>query len=75
MSLVLASSSGGGGLVLALVLGVAYFLPSIVAVHRGVPSQGSVMVVNLFLGWTLIGWVVALAMAARSVPQSQQLDA
>ena len=24
--------------------------------------------VNFFLGWTLIGWVVALAMAIRSVP-------
>jgi hypothetical protein len=32
-----------------------------------------VIVVNVFLGWTLIGWVVALAMAARSVPTS--LDA
>jgi hypothetical protein len=24
-------------------------------------------VINLFLGWTLIGWIVALAMAAKTV--------
>lgn len=48
-------------LVLAL-----YFLPSIVAVARKVTHQGSVVVINLFLGWTFIGWVVALAMASRT---------
>jgi hypothetical protein len=31
-----------------------------------VPNLGSVAVINTFLGWTFIGWVVALAMAARS---------
>lgn len=46
-----------------------YFMPTIVAVQRGVRNQGSVMILNLFLGWTLVGWVVALAMAARSVEQ------
>ncbi|MFD7431959.1 superinfection immunity protein [Streptomyces sp. NPDC059818] len=43
-----------------------YFVPTIVAFTRGVPNKGSVLVVNLFLGWTLVGWVVSLAMAARS---------
>ena len=50
------------------VIGFFYFLPSLLAFHRKVPSPGSVIVINLFLGWTFIGWVVALAMAARSVP-------
>lgn len=44
---------------------VAYFLPAIVAARRNVPSVGSVVVINLLLGWTLIGWAVALAMAFR----------
>jgi len=30
--------------------------------------MGSVLVINLFLGWTFIGWVVAMAIAARSRP-------
>lgn len=58
----LASSSGAGGVVL---IGF-YFLPTIVAFTRKVTDRGSVVVINLFLGWTLIGWVVALAMACRS---------
>jgi hypothetical protein len=49
-----------------LVVLVLYFLPSIVAVARKVTHQGSVIVINLFLGWTFIGWVVALAMACRT---------
>lgn len=64
----LASSSGGGGAAVFLVIIVigAYFLPIIVAVARKVTNQGSVAVINFFLGWTLIGWVVALAMACRT---------
>ncbi len=43
-----------------------YFLPAVVAVTRKVRHQGSVVVINVFLGWTFIGWVVALAMACRT---------
>lgn len=47
---------------LALFL-IAYLLPTWVA-PRG--RRGSVFVLNLFLGWTLIGWVIALFMAIRA---------
>jgi T4 superinfection immunity protein len=63
----LASSSGGAGLVALIIVALLYFLPLIIAVSRGVRNQGSVAVINVFLGWTLIGWIVALAMAARTV--------
>jgi hypothetical protein len=66
---VLASSSGAGGaavLLLVIIAIGAYFLPTIVAVVRKVTNQGSVAVINFFLGWTLVGWVVALAMACRT---------
>jgi hypothetical protein len=49
-----------------LIVLVLYFLPSVVAVARKVTHQGSVVVINLFLGWTFIGWVVALAVACRT---------
>lgn len=45
---------------------VAYFTPAIVASRRRVTNAGSVFVVDLFLGWTVIGWIVALAMALRT---------
>ena len=62
------SGSGGGGAAVffAIVVLGFYFLPTIVAVVRKVTNQGSVAVINFFLGWTLIGWVVALAMACRT---------
>ena len=41
---------------------VLYFLPAIVAAVRRA-HIGPVIVVNLLLGWTFLGWVVALAMA------------
>ena len=53
------------GLVLLAGIVAAYFLPAFIASRRKVPHSGSVVVVNIFLGWTLVGWVVALAMACR----------
>jgi hypothetical protein len=58
-----------GGVFAMLLLLAAYFLPTLVAAARSVPNLGSVAVVNVFLGWTFVGWVVALAMACRSRPQ------
>lgn len=46
--------------------GVLYFLPWIVAANRRLPNVGSVAVINILLGWSVIGWVVALAMACGS---------
>ena len=65
-----------------LLLGVGvlvYFLPSMVAWGRDTPNRNSVLVINLFLGWTLIGWVVAMAMAvsqadAKKPSTVEQLD-
>jgi hypothetical protein len=67
---VLASgSSAGAGVFLVLIGLFFYFIPTVVAAARHVPNVGSVAVINIFLGWTFIGWIVALAMAARSGAQ------
>lgn len=51
-------------LVLSIVFWI-YMAPSGVAFIRKVPSPWSIVVINALLGWTLIGWAVALAMAVR----------
>jgi hypothetical protein len=61
-------ASGGAAGIGILILIALYFLPTIVAASRKVVNLGSVVVINLFLGWTLVGWVVALAMAVRTKP-------
>lgn len=40
-----------------------YCAPSYFAHKRNVKNFGSIVVLNLFFGWTLIGWVIAMAMA------------
>ncbi|HVV28347.1 MAG TPA: superinfection immunity protein [Rhizomicrobium sp.] len=54
-----------------LFLFVMYWLPTIVAVVRHAPSALGVAALNFFLGWTVIGWIMALvwALAAASGPQ------
>lgn len=36
-----------------------YVLPSFIAWRRKHPNTGSVLLINLFLGWTVIGWFAA----------------
>ncbi|MGH3158117.1 MAG: superinfection immunity protein [Streptosporangiaceae bacterium] len=54
--------------VLIAVLAALYLAPTLTGWARHVPHLGSVAVVNILFGWTLIGWGIALAMAARSAP-------
>lgn len=37
-----------------------YFLPTLIAVRRGHHNGTPIFMLNLFLGWTFLGWVVAL---------------
>ncbi len=45
-----------------------YFLPAIVAAARRTHNATGILLLNLFLGWTVVGWVVALVMALSSTP-------
>ena len=44
-----------------------YLLPVLIGWMRHVPDLGVIAVVDILLGWTFFGWVVALALALRSV--------
>lgn len=45
---------------------VMYFLPSIVAIARSKRDIAGIVLLNFFLGWTMIGWVVALVWAVKT---------
>jgi hypothetical protein len=45
---------------------VMYFLPSIIAFARSKRDSSSILVLNLLLGWTAIGWVIALIWAVKT---------
>ena len=49
---------------LSLALGTAvYFIPTIVAGMRKKRNLVSIGLLNFFLGWTVIGWIIALIWA------------
>ena len=75
MLLAAAASDPGAQVIADILIGagiIAYWVPAFVAAGRRVPNTGSIIVINLFLGWTVVGWVVALAMASRSIPAGYQ---
>ena len=50
--------------IIVAILTAGYMLPWAIAALRDVPHW-SVFWVNLLLGWTIIGWIVALVMSLR----------
>jgi hypothetical protein len=45
---------------------VMYFLPSIIALARNKRDITAILLLNVLLGWTVIGWVVALVWAVKT---------
>ena len=43
-----------------LVAALLYFLPTIIAFIRGHHSRLGILLLNLFLGWSGLGWIIAL---------------
>ena len=52
-----------GGLIIFILIMVVYFLPSYIG--RKQENFNQILILNLFLGWSLIGWVVALIWAVK----------
>ncbi len=51
------------GLVPAILVFLLFWQPSIIAWKRHSPKTGKILILNFLLGWTFIGWLVALKWA------------
>jgi len=51
---------------LTIFLAVA-FLPSIVAFVRGHHNRYAILILNILLGWTVVGWALALVWSLTAV--------
>jgi hypothetical protein len=49
-----------------VVSALLYFLPTIIGSVRRAPSLLGIVLVNIFFGWSIIGWIVALVLALRT---------
>ncbi|WP_312014482.1 superinfection immunity protein [Bradyrhizobium sp. AUGA SZCCT0283] len=49
-----------------------YFIPALNAAARKHHNQNAIFLLNLFLGWTFLGWVAALIWSATAIPQEYQ---
>jgi len=58
---------GGGFIVLSLI----YFFPTMICLLRRHNNKISIFIVNILLGWTFIGWVVALVWSFTSNTENQ----
>ena len=60
------------GIIGVLILCAMYFLPSVVALMRGKANgTGGVVLVNVLLGWTVVGWFLAFVWACSGETQAQ----
>lgn len=59
--------SASAGFLIILVALVVYFIPTIIALSK--QNVIAIFMLNLFLGWTFIGWVCALIWALCKEPE------
>lgn len=51
-------------ILLVLVCGFVYFIPSMLGKRK--KNFGAILILNIFTGWTFVGWVAALVWAATT---------
>jgi hypothetical protein len=64
-----------GDIRMVILIGISaaiYFIPAIIAAMRSHHQTAAIVLLNLFLGWTLVGWVVALVWAVMNPPVSRE---
>ncbi len=72
-----ASGAVGGILciLVSIVAGVAgivlHFAPILICMYRGHPDTAAIAIINVFLGWTIVGWWVAIIWAVKAFPRDK----
>jgi hypothetical protein len=57
----------GTAIVLIFLMIATYFLPSFNAFSRKHPDRWPIFMLDLFVGWTIIGWVVSLVWSVSPI--------
>lgn len=62
-----ANADAASGVAIMLACLALYFLPALIAFARRHHNKAQVLLLNLFLGWTFLGWIGALIWSAGTV--------
>lgn len=69
------AGAGGGNAALGFALigttAAFYLLPAIIALVRGVNFSWALVLINIFFGWTVLGWFVCLIWAVIGITRAQ----
>lgn len=60
-------------LAIVLIFCIPYFIPSIIAFRNHKANRRAILALNILLGWSLIGWVIALVWALKVDAVDQRL--
>lgn len=50
-------------IVIVLVFIVLYLFPSVIAIKKKHKDLIKILIINIFLGWTIVGWIISLVLA------------
>ncbi|MCK9220233.1 MAG: superinfection immunity protein [Bacteroidales bacterium] len=59
-------------IIVFLIVLFVYFLPSVIAHIDKRAAFGGIMAINIFLGWTIIGWIGALVWALTGETEQER---
>jgi hypothetical protein len=51
--------------IIVIVAFIIHFMPSFIAFSRDHANKIAILIINLLLGWTVIGWVILMVWATR----------
>ena len=54
--------------ILVLFSAVPYLVPTGIAAYRDHPGKTAIFLINLLLGWTILGWIAALIWSCTGQP-------
>lgn len=60
--------------ILVILFLVAYFLPMFIAISRMSASKNWVIFLNIFLWWTIIGWIICFIWAFWKTKEEVELQ-
>ena len=72
---VVSPSDSGVVAVSLVIIGLSYFVPTLIAYSRRHRKRGAILALNLLTGWTAIGWAIAAVWSSTPNVESRRAKA